>query len=211
VSRIEGIGNLNPQIQQFIRLDGLAGNAFFQGLPFQDLHDDEGLSFMLPHVVDGADVGMIPGRCNSGFSLEPLQGLAVLGKLVFGWIADHIDTRIAVWISIAFQFMGAIFFLQEDSILMMRIAGASFGFGMGGVVPLWGSLIGEVFGRENFGTIMGSMSPCMVPISMTGLPLAAYIFDVTGSYTIAFRMHLVIYVIAALCMACRSQPSYDPP
>jgi MFS family permease len=81
-------------------------------------------------------------------------GMAVLGKLVFGWIADHIDTRIAVWISIAFQFMGAIFFLQEDSILMMRIAGASFGFGMGGVVPLWGS----------------------------------------------FRMHLVIYVIAALCM-----------
>ena len=82
MSRIEGIGNLNPQIQQFIRLDGLAGNAFFQGLPFQDLHDDEGLPFMLTHVVDGADGGMIPGRCNSGFSLEPLQGLVVLGKLL---------------------------------------------------------------------------------------------------------------------------------
>jgi MFS family permease len=162
---------------------------------------------MIMHCNGAVLTNMVPMARDRGLTamegamvLSLSAGMAVLGKLVFGWIADHIDTRIAVWISIAFQFMGAIFFLQEDSILMMRIAGASFGFGMGGVVPLWGSLIGEVFGRENFGTIMGSMSPCMVPISMTGLPLAAYIFDVTGSYTIAFRMHLVIYVIAALCM-----------
>ena len=56
---IQGIGNLNPQIEQFIRLHRLALDAVVQSLALQVLHDDEGLSFMLTNVVDGADIGMI--------------------------------------------------------------------------------------------------------------------------------------------------------
>jgi len=40
-------------------LHGASLDAVLQGLAFQVLHDDEGLSLMLTNVVDGADVGMI--------------------------------------------------------------------------------------------------------------------------------------------------------
>ena len=59
VSRIQSIGNLNPQIQDFIRLHGAALDAVLEGLAFQVLHHNEGLTFMVTDVVNGADVGMV--------------------------------------------------------------------------------------------------------------------------------------------------------
>ncbi|MFP6581722.1 MAG: MFS transporter [Candidatus Hydrogenedentota bacterium] len=153
------------------------------------------LTHMIPMAIDR---GLTPTQ--AAFLLSLSAGVGVIGKVMFGWIADHIDTRIAVWISIAFQATGAFLFTMGDSHTMMQFAAAFFGFGMGGIVPLWGSLIGEVFGRENFGTIMGMMSPCMLPIQITGLPLAGYIYDQTGNYILVLRIFLVIYLCSAIAM-----------
>ena len=71
---------------------------------------------------------------------------------------------------------------------------------MGGIFPLWGSLIGEAFGRQNFANVMGIMSPCMLPIRISGIPLAGYIFDRTGSYTLAFQLFIGVYICSAIAM-----------
>lgn len=154
------------------------------------------LTHMIPMAIDR---GLSPSQAALLLSLS--AGIGVIGKVIFGWIADHIDTRVAVWISIAFQMSGVLLISREgDSIHVLQFGVALFGFGMGGVVPLWGSLIGEVFGRENFGTIMGTMSPCMLPIQILGLPLAGYVYDRTGSYDMAFKIFLGVYCAAAFSM-----------
>ena len=50
-----------------------------QCLPLQKLHGDERPAFVLVHVVDGADVGVIEGGGSLRLALEALQGLMVLG------------------------------------------------------------------------------------------------------------------------------------
>jgi len=55
-------------------------NPVFQRLPFQVLHGDEGLAFMLADFVDGADVGMIERRGGPRFTLKPFEGLTVRGN-----------------------------------------------------------------------------------------------------------------------------------
>ena len=59
VSRIQRIGNLNPQIEQLIGLHGAALNAVFQGLSFQKFHHDERLTFVVTDVMNDTDVGMV--------------------------------------------------------------------------------------------------------------------------------------------------------
>ncbi len=59
VSSIYSIGNLNPQIKQFIRLHGAALDAVLEGLAFQVLHDNKRLTFVIADVVNDADVGMV--------------------------------------------------------------------------------------------------------------------------------------------------------
>jgi MFS family permease len=81
-----------------------------------------------------------------------------------------------------------------------------FGFGMGGIVPLQGALIGRVFGSDRFGRALGLMRPAMFPIHMVGVPLAGWVFDVTGSYQPAFQAFLALYVLAAIVIVFFREP-----
>ena len=62
---------------------------------------------------------------------------------------------------------------------------------------------------------MGLMSPCMLPIQMLGIPFAGYVFDRSGSYTVAFRSFIVLYSLAMaitflLRLPAREVESGDP-
>lgn len=87
--------------------------------------------------------------------------------------------------------------LPFQSYWLLLAVGGMFGLGMGGIVPLWGSFVGEYFGRKSFGRIMGLMSPFMVPIQVSGVPFAGFMFDWLGGYTVVFRIYLCVYIVTA--------------
>ena len=159
------------------------------------------LTHMIPHVTD---LGFSTER--AALVISAGAGVAVVGKLLFGWITDHIDTRIALWLALSFQACGLMLLLNVDTYPMILTGAGIFGFGMGGIVPLWGSLIGEYFGRAIFGRIMGLMSPCMLPVQLLGVPYAGFVFDRTGSYDIAYETFLGVYVLAA-CVLLTLRPA----
>ena len=80
VRGVEGIGNLDGQIEQGFGIDGTAGDAVLQRLAFEKLHDDESLAVFLVDLVDGADVGMVQCRGGAGFALKTVESLAILGE-----------------------------------------------------------------------------------------------------------------------------------
>src|SRR5262244_470719 len=45
-------------------------------------HGDEGPAFMLPNLVDGADIGMIQCGCGVGFAQEALISLPVFSDVI---------------------------------------------------------------------------------------------------------------------------------
>ena len=61
VRGVEGVGDLQAQVQDLLGAEPPGADAVLQRLPLQALHDDEGPSFVLADVVDGADVGVIQG------------------------------------------------------------------------------------------------------------------------------------------------------
>jgi MFS family permease len=131
------------------------------------------------------------------FVLSAGAAVGVFGKVLFGYVADRMDTRFAMLLSMSFQ-ASAVFLLPRVQAYPALVAvGGLFGLGMGGIVPLWGSFVGEYFGRKSFGRVMGLMSPFMVPIQVSGVPFAGFMFDRTQSYATVFRVDLIIYLCTA--------------
>jgi MFS family permease len=164
---------------------------------------------VLTHIIAHAtDLGFAPVR--AAFVLSCIAGLGVVGKVLFGWISDRIDKRAALWLASALQMGGVALFLAVESYPGLLGGAAVFGLGMGGLVPLWGTLIGACYGRRSFGRVMGLMSPLMLPIQILGVPFAGWVFDRWGSYTLAFETFLVVYFASMLVLALLRLPSVDP-
>jgi hypothetical protein len=53
-----------------------------EGLPFEILHDDEGLAFMLADLVNRADVRVVQHRGGARFAFETFESLRVQGEAV---------------------------------------------------------------------------------------------------------------------------------
>lgn len=151
------------------------------------------LTHMVPRITDTG----VP-LATASLVMSLCAGFGILGKLSFGWLSDYWRPRNAVWATVASQLVGQLLMFQDHTLWAFAMGAAFFGFGMGGTVPMQGALIGRMFGRERFGKAMGSLRPAMFPLQIVGVPLAGWIFDVTGTYDPAFQLFLVLYVLAAL-------------
>ncbi|NBC22303.1 MAG: MFS transporter [Gammaproteobacteria bacterium] len=148
---------------------------------------------------------MVPRITDTGVSLQAASlvmsltaGLGIAGKLSFGWLVDRWTAKRAIWFTVGCQLLGQVAMLQQDSLALFALGAALFGYGMGGVVPMQGALVAKVFGRARFGKALGMLRPGMFPLQIIGVPLAGWMYDATGSYTQAFIVFIVLYVLAAL-------------
>jgi len=163
----------------------------------------------LIHIIEYArDLGIT--RIQASYVLTISAGIGVIGKVLFGFVADYVDARLALLLCLAFQAVATLLFIPADTYRELMIAGAVFGFGMGGVVPLWGSLVGDYFPRPVFGRVMGLMTPCMLPIQASGVPIAGLIHDATGNYHYAFISFVASYACAATCLLFVRDPVSGP-
>ena len=163
------------------------------------------LTHMIPHAKD---LGIT--AIHAAYVLTSCAGAGVLGKVVFGYIADLMNTRLALFLCMLFQFSGTLLLLFATSLPMLLVVGAIFGFGMGGVVVVMGSLIAENFSMASFGRVMGLMSPCMLPIQIMGVPFAGLVYDLTGEYDLAYKTFLATYALAAVALMMLRRPAEDP-
>src|SRR5262245_42776664 len=153
------------------------------------------------------DQGIAAERASLLFST--LSACGIVGKLAFGAIADRWSKRALVWIAMALLavFLGVL--LARPGFGWLVVASGLAGFALGGFLPLWGALIGDCFGRESFGRVMGTMGPLMLPLNIGALQLAPWSFDSTGSYDLALRGFLAWVGVAAAALALVRPPARE--
>jgi MFS family permease len=164
---------------------------------------------MLTHIIPHAtDIGFEP--LAAAWVLSCIAGFGVLGKVLFGWIVDRIDKRVALWLATGLQGLGVALIMNAEQYHLLLLSGAVYGLGMGGLVPLSGALIGAAFGRERFGRAIGAMNPLMLPIRVFGIPYAGWIFDRTGSYEIAFLTFMGLCALSIVVLTFLRLPEAEP-
>jgi MFS family permease len=84
---------------------------------------------------------------------------------------------------------------------MSRLVAGSLilGLGGGGMLPVWSSLLAQVYGVLNYGRVMGLMAPVLLPFNLLTPPLAGWVRDISGSYDLAF-MGFVLLLLLAVAM-----------
>ena len=77
---------------------------------------------------------------------------------------------------------------------------------MQAIIPLNWALIGDLFGRRNYGTLRGVMSIIYTTGTM-GMPVfAGYVFDTTQSYSIVLWVSTVLFIASSLWFANLAPP-----
>ena len=96
VRRIERVGDLDAEREQFLHRHGLAADFLLQRHAVEELHGDEGLAVVLADVVDGADIRMIEGGGGLGLAQETGPRLGVLRDTIGQQLQSHkaVQTRV---------------------------------------------------------------------------------------------------------------------
>ncbi|MYM64467.1 MFS transporter [Pseudomaricurvus sp. HS19] len=135
----------------------------------------------------------------SALLISLYAGSAVVGKFLLGWVGDHFSRR---KIMVLIQLVGALGWLcmvvwQNTAALMA--SAALVGFAVGGMTPLWATLIALHFGPAAFGRVKGIMTLAMTVFLIIPGPLGGYLYDRFGSYEAGFAMVWWVLPLALLC------------
>ncbi len=144
----------------------------------------------------GEDFGMNPSTVSWFISVMAL--VMIFSKLGFGYLADRFQYKnVLTVVLMLIASSVAILAFFEISEFTLLVAVIVLGTGMGGVLPLMGVIVADVFGPASFGRMNGLLVLIMLPASL-GAVVAASVYDMTGSYQWAWIILLLILAPAAL-------------
>ncbi len=82
----------------------------------------------------------------------------------------------------------------------MVLTASLMGLAAGGMLPVWGAMVGAEFGVASYGRVMGLMMPVIAPFAGAGPILAGLSVDMTGSYSMALRGFVGVLMIGAMLL-----------
>jgi MFS family permease len=127
--------------------------------------------------------------------LSTIGGISIIGRVVMGSAGDHLGNRRALGISFVVIII-PLFLLQfAGEIWALYLYAAVYGFGHGGFFALVSPLVAEIFGTISHGSILGGVLFLGQMGGAVGPAVTGLIFDVTGSYRLAFMIMLALSVV----------------
>lgn len=160
------------------------------------------------HIVVHAIDQNIPA--NIAVYLLTAMGVAsILGNTIIGALSDKVGRKVSIIGSLILMgLVLACFPLARDIPGLFAIA-SIFGFAYGGYIPQIPTIVRDIFGLRNQGSVLGLVLLGASFGASIGPVLAGYIFDVQKSYNLAFWVAAVLAILGALA-AYRLKPEQPP-
>ncbi|MFU8815464.1 MAG: MFS transporter [Pseudomonadales bacterium] len=164
------------------------------------------VTFGLMNGVYSAMITHLPAYLTGelGFSLYQasyvlgVAGLfSLIGKVVFGWMMDRMSAKLTVMVAVTFYLFSTLVFMAVSQYGLIVVAGALFGLGFGGMVPVRSVLLSRLFGVRKFSRVNGLLSFFLAPATFWVL-ITGYVADTTGTYVTAFQVWAVAFLLAGV-------------
>jgi len=146
-----------------------------------------------PHAIN---IGILVIMAASVTSI--IAGGSVIGRLSMGFISDKVGGRLVLIACISLATLALLWLLFAEEIWMLYVFAIIFGLAYGGIVVLQTVISAELFGLSSLGTILGGLMLFTTVGMALGPPLAGAIFDVTGDYSLAFLISVIICALAII-------------
>jgi MFS family permease len=152
---------------------------------------------VMVHIVPHAtDIG-ISAVIAAGI-LSFISGIGIIGRLGIGIVADRIGGRLSLTACLSLITIALIWLLFVREVWMFYVFAVLFGLANGGFMTLLPLVTAELFGLASLGVILGGVTFVGLIGEAIGAPLSGTIFDITGSYSLAFLICIGICTVAII-------------
>ena len=154
------------------------------------------LTHIVPHTTD---VGV--STAEAAIILGLIGGISIPGRLMIGWVSDKLGRKVSAITCALLQSGAMVWLAWAQDLWMFYLFAIVYGFAYGGFdIPVT-ALVSDIFGLRSLGVIIGVLSISWGIGAAIGPALGGLIFDVSGSYFMAFLIGAFAMLIAALFMA----------
>ncbi|MGR3320879.1 MAG: MFS transporter [Pseudooceanicola sp.] len=130
------------------------------------------------------DLGYGPAVGAEMLSLMLLGGVG--SRLVSGFVADWLGGVRTLLIGSVLQTLALVLYLPSSGLTSLYVVSLIFGLSQGGIVPSYAVIVREYMPSKEAGRRTGFVIMCTIFGMALGGWMAGWIYDQTGSYTLAF-------------------------
>ena len=148
---------------------------------------------------------LIPFATDQGLPAQEasnLQGLAGLlsipGLLLFAAISEKFGRKIPLALTFLPRLLCFALLIFTGGRAWIYTSAMLFGFSLMASAPMTSVLVGDLYGLQNIGTLTGTIFWIHHSGGALGAYTGGFIYDLTGSYSVAFAIALVLALLAAL-------------
>lgn len=137
------------------------------------------------HIVSlCVDLGYGPAAGAQMLSFMLFAG--IISRITFGMIADRLGGVLTLLISSTLQGIALFFYLPFNGLASLYIVSLVFGLSQGGIVPSYALIVREYLPAREAGARVGTVLTATIIGMALGGWLSGWIYDMTGSYKMAF-------------------------
>ena len=141
-----------------------------------------------------------------------MLGLGILSRIASGILADRVGALTALLVGSGAQGVALFLYLWFDGLTSLFVISAIFGLFQGGIVPMYALIVREFFPPQKAGSTVGVVMMTTLFGMAVGGWMSGLVFDLTGSYRMAFLNGLVwnllnLSIVAFLMMRRRPAPA----
>ena len=154
------------------------------------------------------DLGFGPAVGAEMLSLMLLGG--VVSRLVSGVIADRLGGVMTLLIGSVLQMLALALYLPADGLTSLYLVSLVFGLSQGGIVPAYAIIVREYMPAREAGARVGFVIMATILGMALGGWMSGWIFDMTGSYQLAFLNGIAwngLNIAIMLLILLRSRPA----
>lgn len=153
-------------------------------------------------------------RSEAGFVFSFMGVAALVSKFVWGWWMQRFFPRGLAALSFVISGGGVLLMLpasETGSLELMAAAFFTFGFGVGGMIPLQEFIWASFFGRRHLGAVRSAAMPASIIFAAGGPIFAGVWNDVVGNYDGALLTFVAMWGVATVLVMLARAPKPRSP
>jgi len=163
----------------------------------------------LVHIVPFAtDLGVSQVTAATLISVIGLAGFS--GRLITGPLSDRYGRLLTLGTCLTLEAVAFFGLAVSSDLSLLYPSVALFGLSYGGTTALFPAIVGDFYGRLAVGAIVGFIFSLAGSMAAFGPMAAGYLYDVYGSYDLAFLMSAFFNLFSVLLLCFVKKPAAFP-
>jgi predicted MFS family arabinose efflux permease len=155
------------------------------------------------HLISFLDP--VIGRERAAIAVALMTAMAVAGRVLFSFVIDRLNQRLASAISFASQAVALAVVINSQDEMLLFAACALFGFSVGNLITLPALIVQREFDPRSFGVLVSLITAINQITYAFGPGIIGLLRDASGSYALPFYGCIALELTAAALIMVRGR------